>query len=229
MTIYRKIYKKHYGPIPKDKNGRTYDIHHIDGDKTNNNIENLIAVSIQEHYDIHFAQEDWGACFKIAERMKLAPELISELARKAAFKQIEEGKHSWTGPESNKKRFENGTHPFIGINEKRIADGTHNFLGPNLNNKRVADGTHHLLGPESNRKKVADGTHNLLGPESNRKRIENGTHNLVGRVTCRDKKGKIVQVLKDIYQKQKEVTKDQTQWEFVAMNSNEEKKRRKNV
>lgn len=54
MTIYRKIYKTFYGQIPKDSNGRSYDIHHIDGDKTNNSILNLVALSIQDHYDVYY-------------------------------------------------------------------------------------------------------------------------------------------------------------------------------
>lgn len=41
MTIYRKIYENHFGPIPKDKDGRSYEIHHIDGNRKNNEISNL--------------------------------------------------------------------------------------------------------------------------------------------------------------------------------------------
>ena len=33
---YRKIYEQHHGPIPIDESGRTYDIHHIDGNHFNN-------------------------------------------------------------------------------------------------------------------------------------------------------------------------------------------------
>ena len=29
---YRKIWVERHGPIPLDENGRTYEIHHIDGD-----------------------------------------------------------------------------------------------------------------------------------------------------------------------------------------------------
>jgi hypothetical protein len=50
---YRKIWSKVYGDIPKDELGRSYEIHHIDGDRNNNLIENLLCVSIQEHYEIH--------------------------------------------------------------------------------------------------------------------------------------------------------------------------------
>ena len=59
---YRKIYETHYGPIPIDEEGRTFDIHHIDGNHSNNSPQNLKAVTIKEHYDIHYLQEDWSAC-----------------------------------------------------------------------------------------------------------------------------------------------------------------------
>lgn len=78
---YRKIYEDHYGEIPKDKNGRTFEIHHIDGNRNNNTKENLIAVSIEEHYDIHYKQGDYGACVMIAKRMSLHPDHISNIQR----------------------------------------------------------------------------------------------------------------------------------------------------
>jgi hypothetical protein len=52
---YRKIYEQHFGPIPKDNHGRSYQIHHIDGDKNNNNIENLLCLSIEAHYQLHLS------------------------------------------------------------------------------------------------------------------------------------------------------------------------------
>lgn len=63
MSIYRKIYEQTFGPIPVDSSGRTYEIHHIDGNHLNNDIENLKAMTIQEHYDIHNAQGDFGGLF----------------------------------------------------------------------------------------------------------------------------------------------------------------------
>lgn len=222
VRFYRKLWEQHHGrPIPTDKFGRSYDIHHIDGDYTNNSIENLYACPIQEHYDIHFKQEDWRACVLIARRMKMSPELLSELARKAALKRVSEG-----------------THPFLGsdLQQKRLEDGTHNFLNPMFitNNKErltklVIDGTHNFLGPETNKKRIDAGTHNFLGPESNKKRIDAGTHNLMGGVTCRDRSGAVIQIPKEVYHKQKEVTSDMTQWEFVMINSKIAKIRKNNV
>ena len=107
MTIYSKKNKRppsrfarkawvefHGRPIPKDENGRSFEIHHIDGNPWNNSKENLVAVSIQEHYDIHFAQEDWGACKQIARKMKMLPEVLSELVSKQQPLESQKGRVS---------------------------------------------------------------------------------------------------------------------------------------
>ena len=85
MTIYnnrgyRKIYEDNFGSIPVDSTGRTYDIHHLNGDHSDSDILNLKCVTIQEHYDIHYSQGDWGACNAIALRMGKTPEELSILA-----------------------------------------------------------------------------------------------------------------------------------------------------
>jgi hypothetical protein len=86
MNIYstsdhRKIYETYIGPIPKDENGRSYEIHHIDGNHNNNNLSNLKCVSIREHYEIHKSQGDLKACLIMSERMKISPEEKSYLAK----------------------------------------------------------------------------------------------------------------------------------------------------
>jgi len=140
--IYRKIYEKHHGPIPKDANGRTYEIHHIDGNKDNNDIVNLIAVSIQEHYAIHHAQEDWAECQAMAIRMGLSHCDLSTLAKENNRKRLEEGTHHFLNKKFQKekaqKQIENGTHNFLSgniqraINDKRVKSGSHNLLSENL-------------------------------------------------------------------------------------------------
>jgi len=199
MLHYRKIYEQHYGPIPKDEEGRTYEVHHIDNNRENNSPENLIALSIQEHYDIHYAQGNWYACLRIAEKMKLSPQEISELARKNAQKRIEEGTHNFqTRPDGTSlasDRVNNGTNPFLGgkiqkeSNQKRINDGTHPFLGGEIQRKnvqeRIENGSHHFLGEKNpSHKRINDGTHHLLGGEiqrkENHKRVTNGDHNFLG-------------------------------------------------
>jgi hypothetical protein len=77
-SSYRRIYKRHYGEIPY-----AHDIHHKDGDFNNNDITNLVAVSIEEHYNIHYQQGDWGACSAIAWRLKMDPAERLRLVRLA--------------------------------------------------------------------------------------------------------------------------------------------------
>lgn len=78
---YRQIWQSEFGEIPKDENGRSYEIHHIDGNKDNDDISNLECLSIQEHYLRHHMQNDWGACFAIAKRMRMSTDEISKLLK----------------------------------------------------------------------------------------------------------------------------------------------------
>jgi hypothetical protein len=152
-TKHRKIYENHFGAIPKDEDGRTYEVHHVDGNHSNNELDNLKIVSIKEHYDIHYAQEDYNACLKMGYRMKLSPEEKSRLASL-----------------ENLRRVENGTHPFLNKEKGRIE-----------NLRRVENGTHHFLSSEiskrNNQQRVENGTHNLLNNSYAKERLKNGTHN----------------------------------------------------
>ncbi|HET8688737.1 MAG TPA: HNH endonuclease signature motif containing protein [Methanosarcina sp.] len=156
--IYREIWSNYYGPIPKDDLGRSFEIHHIDGDHSNNDITNLKCVSLQEHYDIHYAQGDYGACLLITRKLKLTSEELSNLAKL-----------------NNQKRIADGTHNLL-----RRADGTSHA------SDRVAAGTHNFqseefkkLTQERQQNRVKKGTHNFLGAENNKKRIEEKSHNFV--------------------------------------------------
>jgi len=80
MKLHRKIWTDAFGPIPVDEMGRSYEIHHIDGNNKNNNINNLKCVTIQEHFKIHESQGDYEACLRIARRMKLSVQEIHDLA-----------------------------------------------------------------------------------------------------------------------------------------------------
>lgn len=180
-TKYRQIYKKHYGPIPMDSDGRRYEVHHIDGNKQNNDPLNLKAVSIQEHYNIHYSQGDWSAASRIAAKMKLSPEEISKLISKSNAERVANGTHNFLGPATNKRRLENGTHPFLDKESAR-----------NRENKKVKDGNHIFLGGEIQRnaclQKVKKGTHPFLNKEkaSSRMalRLENGTSPSQIKKTC---------------------------------------------
>lgn len=151
-TFYRRIYEKHFGPIPRDSDGRSFDIHHIDGNDKNNNVANLVAVTIQEHYNIHYSQGDWAACLSISKRMKLSPEEKSELARKNAASQIARGIHPWQNSEKQREKallqVAEGRHPWQDrektreLNLKRVEAGTHNWLGGDATRKQIENGTH---------------------------------------------------------------------------------------
>lgn len=164
MTIYSKnhrlIYEQHYGPIPIDEFGRTYEVHHIDGNHSNNDPKNLTAVTIQEHYNIHYSQGDFGACQAIAIRMEIPPEKVSTLAKLA----MEHRVHSKTNhhrredykakiKEIHDIRVQNGTHHTLTKewsnlcsinNQARISNGTHPFVGENAKKiKRITGKDHH--------------------------------------------------------------------------------------
>lgn len=149
---YRKIYENHIGPIPNDSTGRTYDVHHVDGNRNNNIIDNLIALSIQDHYDLHYSQGDYAACVRIAQKMKLSITLIKELVSRQQRLRVELGIHHFLGGEiarkANAERVANGTHQFLGgdqsrkNNTKMLANGTHPWVGKSCNESRLANGTH---------------------------------------------------------------------------------------
>lgn len=101
MATYGKhvrVWKESFGDIPKDVDGRSYEIHHIDGNPDNNTLENLMCVSIDEHYKIHLEKGEFGAAFLIAGRMKRKPEDIAEVARKGTLERVKNGTHNFLDP-----------------------------------------------------------------------------------------------------------------------------------
>lgn len=51
MRLHRAVYEYYYGAIPD-----SYHVHHIDHDKANNEPENLIALSQEDHLKLHWAE-----------------------------------------------------------------------------------------------------------------------------------------------------------------------------
>jgi hypothetical protein len=147
---YRKIYEQHHGPIPKDENGRTYDIHHIDGNRSNNDLNNLIALSIRDHYDIHYSRGDYGAAWLIARKMNMTAEELSNISRLSALKQVIEGKHPFTS--ENTKTWQ----------QSLVKSGKHHWLGGEIqrksNQERLLNGTHHLLDSKGSKNFAYDST-----------------------------------------------------------------------
>jgi len=81
MRNYRKIWEKKYGKIPKDETGRSMEIHHIDGNHNNNELDNLKLVTIEEHYNIHIEQNDFSAAALIGKRLKLPIDHFSSIQK----------------------------------------------------------------------------------------------------------------------------------------------------
>ena len=64
---HRRVWRKHHGPVPVG-----YFIHHIDGDKQNNTIDNLTLVDALTHKRLHSGcelrdGEWWKPCRKCGE------------------------------------------------------------------------------------------------------------------------------------------------------------------
>lgn len=192
---YRQIYKEYYGLIPKDTNGRTFEIHHIDGNHSNNEPGNLIALSIQGHYNIHFLRGDWNACQAILVRMNKTPDEISNLCSQLQKNRFQDGTHPWNSPLHGEKSRErcleqvkNGTHPWLNSNHQREHALLRAKEGTLPAQEAAINGTHNFFGGEMQRKtqleRVKNGTHHCLGPYQNLKKLENGNHPSQTKVSC---------------------------------------------
>lgn len=159
--LYRNIYTKHHGSIPVDESGRTYEIHHIDGDHTNNDISNLVAVSMQEHYDIHYSQGDYGCCILMAFKMNMPDKEMSDLMKA-----------------SHKKRKDNGTH----ITQQKWICEHCNTEGVNLLNYYNSHGDSCPKNPNIDidiieKKKKTSKLMSKSQKTAQRKSVSDGTHN----------------------------------------------------
>jgi hypothetical protein len=139
---YRKIWENNFGPIPKDNDGRPYEIHHIDGNRTNNSIENLECLSIQEHYEKHYKNGDYGACVLIARRMNLPPEYLSEIQKgkkRPGIGGVKKGTIPWNKGKSgyNLNISENGLRNKIEATKSKakIKDSDSEFIRQQFENK----------------------------------------------------------------------------------------------
>lgn len=86
--IHRKIYEEHFqcSLIPY------VEIHHIDGNHKNNNIENLMPVTIEEHYHLHLSKGDKAAAALIGVRAGIDVTQRQKLNREQAIENNKLGK-----------------------------------------------------------------------------------------------------------------------------------------
>ena len=123
-TNYRAIYENHYHKIPKEKDGRSYQIHHIDGNHANNHYTNLMCVSESEHYEIHLAQGDWRACQIMSVRMNKPYKVISDLAKKGARERVKDGTHNLLLTGKDAPAYSDVTYIFEHIETGKIVEHT---------------------------------------------------------------------------------------------------------
>lgn len=165
---YKKIWIENFGKIPKDENCLSYEIHHINGNPTDDRIENLMCISIQEHFNIHLENGDFKACQLIAGRMNnpsLGRKMGEEYKKKQSIiqkRKVLDGTHHLLGgtiqKKTNRRLIENGIHPFqnkdwhIAAKKKAVESGTNSLLkkedgssvGGTSCKNRIKNGTHHF-------------------------------------------------------------------------------------
>jgi hypothetical protein len=164
---YRKIYQDNFGPIPKDEYGRTFEIHHIDGDNWNNTPSNLKALSIKEHYELHKSQGDHAEAWAIGCRMKISPDELSNLAHLSNIKTMNSGVNPFSNPAIRMK----GTIAAREVHLEKIKNNEFHLQSGVIQSK-------------ASQERVSNGTHNMLGSSMNESMIKNGSHPSKIIVTC---------------------------------------------
>jgi hypothetical protein len=114
---YVRIWEKYNGKkLPENM-----EIHHIDGNHQNNDPNNLVALTIEEHLEIHKKQQDHGAVQAILMRMQRTPE-YDDLIRVSASKK-------------QKELLLKGTHNFQKMSRKKRVEVSRNVGLKTLNEK----------------------------------------------------------------------------------------------
>lgn len=146
---YRKIWEKHNKACLMPG----IEIHHKDGDRSNNHPDNLQPVTIQEHYEIHLHQGDIVAASFIAERVDIDLDTYLDLKRRAGKRCAENktGFHKLTSLE----KAENGRKGGISTvkNKSGIFSNDYDRRAQGLRCKKEKIGFHALSIEE--RKKIS--------------------------------------------------------------------------
>lgn len=108
---HRTVYEEHYGPIPKESNGRTYEIHHINGDHYDNRPENLVALTKAEHRSLHNMNDGVFPVWETEESKNTR--FTPERARDLILKKVEDGTHPAYSPINHMKIDHPSTHGYL--------------------------------------------------------------------------------------------------------------------
>lgn len=91
-------YKKIWEDFRQTKLPPGFEIHHIDGNRSNNDPSNLQAVTIEQHLQIHLLQNDHGTVQAILIRMNRSVdenELLIQSAPKLQKKLLDQNRHNF--------------------------------------------------------------------------------------------------------------------------------------
>lgn len=178
MKSYYYIWVKHNGEVPKDEFGRSFDIHHIDGNNKNNDINNLKCISIQEHYDIHFKQGDQGACHAIRIRMGnvVTGWTHSEETRKK-ISQIQKGRkqtpehieNARLGRLKNLHKRKKPTYSEEGL--KRLKESNKNRVVSEETRKKRSESMKKIKKTEEWKNKISEGNKGKIISDETRKKL----------------------------------------------------------
>jgi hypothetical protein len=166
---YRKIWEKYNKAclLPG------IEIHHIDGNRNNNSSDNLIPVTIQEHYNIHMQQGDILAASFIAERAVVDLDTYLDLKRQAGKKCYDNktGFHKLTS-EEKAENGRKGGHTTV-KNKSGIFSESYDRRATGLKCKEEKIGFHNMSTDE--RRKISSlatkGKIWVINKQGNRRRI----------------------------------------------------------
>lgn len=174
-----------------------YHLHHIDGDYTNNDPLNLVELTPEDHYNIHYEQGDWAACILLADSANKTPEEMVEVYRNHGLRCVERkvGIHS---PNFDRSEVARETWKKNPPGRKPVTDGTKilKFKTDEEVNLFLENNEEWYKGvPDIVKKGLSQSKRRLDSEEAKQiasNRIKKGTHNFIQEYQCPHcgKKGK---------------------------------------